>query len=148
MVLRELLGLPRCTFASICRFHLPPGAPRAAPWMAKVLPAVAEIAKRHAPRTVFTRFVPPQKAAELGGTWRKFYAKWHKLTRAEIDLELLELVPELRAHVPPAAVVDKPFYSPLRGARWTAFLHKEAPTRWSLQGPKAMSACRHRSWRR
>ncbi len=39
------------------------------PWLPRVLPAVVEIANRHAPRTVFTRFSPPTtpEAAEVRG---------------------------------------------------------------------------------
>src|SRR5205085_9209193 len=40
------------------------------PWMKRVLPAVIEIAERHAVQTVFTRFIPARHPDELPGSWR------------------------------------------------------------------------------
>jgi nicotinamidase-related amidase len=82
------------------------------PWMNRVLPIVAEIAERHAARTVFTRFIPPRHPDEMPGTWRRFYRRWAELTLDRIDPRWLELVAPLRRLVPPAAVVDKRIYSP------------------------------------
>ena len=38
------------------------------PWMARVLPAIEEIAGRHPGQTVFTRFIPPAKPRLVSGT--------------------------------------------------------------------------------
>jgi len=77
------------------------------PWLSKVLPAVEEIAARHASRTIFTRFMPALSSDEAEGAWRDYYAAWPDLTRSKLDPELLELVPALARLVPPGRVVDK-----------------------------------------
>jgi nicotinamidase-related amidase len=82
------------------------------PWMARVLPIVAGIAERHPERTVFTRFIPPQRPDRMPGSWRRYYERWQDLTLERIDPRLLELVPPLAALAPPAAVIDKRVYSP------------------------------------
>ncbi|MDP2375386.1 cysteine hydrolase [Reyranella sp.] len=78
------------------------------PWLPRVLPCVLEIARRHAGRTVFTRFVPPESPADAVGAWRDYYEHWSELTRGRIAPRLLELVDPLAALVPPARVLDKP----------------------------------------
>src|SRR5438105_8064108 len=75
------------------------------PWMRRVLPVVAEIAGRHAERTVFTRFIPPRHPDDMPGSWRRFYRRWAELTLDRIDPRWLELVPPLPRLVPPAAVI-------------------------------------------
>lgn len=82
------------------------------PWMARVLPVVARIAERHPERTVFTRFMPPRRPDERPGSWRRYYERWRELTRERIDPGLLDLVAPLAALAPPAAIIDKRFYSP------------------------------------
>jgi nicotinamidase-related amidase len=93
------------------------------PWMKRVLPIVAEIAGRHADRTVFTRFIPPRHLDELPGSWRRFYQRWAELTLDRIDPRWLELVPPLRRLVPPAAVIDKRRYSPFGEPALPQLLH-------------------------
>jgi nicotinamidase-related amidase len=87
--------------------------PWAVPWMEVILPAVCEIAGRHARRTVFTRFVPVRERTDAMGMWRAYYGKWEEVTLARIGRpELVDLVPALQRFVPPATVVDKQVYSP------------------------------------
>src|SRR4029077_5754346 len=43
------------------------------PWMARVLPAIEEIAGRHAEQTVFTRFIPPTRAQDVPGTREGYF---------------------------------------------------------------------------
>ena len=38
------------------------------PWMGRVLPVVTRIAELHPPRTVFTRFIPPQRPDGMPGS--------------------------------------------------------------------------------
>ena len=40
------------------------------PWMDRVLPVVAALANRHPERTVFTRFIPPERPDQMPGMWR------------------------------------------------------------------------------
>src|ERR1700704_846034 len=77
------------------------------PWMGRVLPIVEEIARRHAERTVFTRFLPPSQPDELPGAWQRYYRRWREMTLERIDPGLLELVPALACFAPPAKIVDK-----------------------------------------
>ena len=85
------------------------------PWMERVLPVVATLAEHAPERTIFTRFIPPVRAEDMPGTWRRYYRKWADATRERLDPQLLELMPPLRRLVPPAGVFDKPVYSALAG---------------------------------
>jgi nicotinamidase-related amidase len=85
------------------------------PWMKRVLPVVAEIAGRHAERTIFTRFIPPTAPEEMPGSWRRYWERWEELTLRRLDRRLLDLVPPLDRFAPPADVLDKRFYSPFHG---------------------------------
>jgi nicotinamidase-related amidase len=82
------------------------------PWMRAVSPQVVEVSGRHADRTIFTRFIPPETADDASGTWRRYYEKWVDMTRSRLPAELLDLVPQLSRFAPPAIVFDKPTYSP------------------------------------
>jgi nicotinamidase-related amidase len=82
------------------------------PWMQDVSPQVQEIAQRHPQRTVFTRFVPPKRAEDMPGTWRSYYKKWDTMTLDRLGPDMVDLVPLLKALVPPARIFDKMTYSP------------------------------------
>jgi nicotinamidase-related amidase len=82
------------------------------PWMKRVLPRVVAIAEHRPAATIFTRFIPPVEPDEAPGVWRDYFERWRELTRSRIDPRLLELVEPLGRFVPPAGVLDKPFYSP------------------------------------
>jgi nicotinamidase-related amidase len=88
-----------------------PGGPWATPWMPRVLPVVLAMAERFPERTVFTRFITPERPEDMPGVWRSYYQKWKALTRQHVDPLLLELLPELKRLVPPATVIDKDRYS-------------------------------------
>lgn len=81
------------------------------PWMDRVLPVVSELAGRFAERTVFTRFIPPEKPSDLPGMWQRYYTRWRDATREHLNPVLLELLPPLAKLCPPATVVDKTRYS-------------------------------------
>ena len=85
------------------------------PWMDRVLPVVAELAGRHPERTVFTRFIPPERAGDMPGMWQRYYMRWRNATREHLDRALLELLPPLAKLCPPAAVIDKSRYSAFMG---------------------------------
>ena len=82
------------------------------PWISRVLPNVYRIAERHPRRTLFTRFIPLERAGDGTGTWRRYYRKWSSVTLAELGRDMVELVPDLAHLVPPAEVLDKHVYSP------------------------------------
>lgn len=85
------------------------------PWMTRVLPVAESIARQHPERTIFTRFMPPERPENAHGVWRRYFERWHQFTQEEADPRLFELVQPLAALVPPAVVVDKPVYSPFYG---------------------------------
>jgi nicotinamidase-related amidase len=87
------------------------GAPWATPWMARVVPVVLALAGRFPERTVFTRFMTPDKPEDMSGMWRTYYEKWRNLTPQYVEPRLLELLPELQRLVPPATIIDKNRYS-------------------------------------
>jgi nicotinamidase-related amidase len=74
---------------------------------------LTETAARAFPaRTVFTRFIPPARAADAHGMWRQYYKHWSEFTRERLPPHLMALLPDLAELVPPAQVLDKHFYSP------------------------------------
>lgn len=89
------------------------------PWMDRVLPDVVRVVELDPPKTVFTRFIPPNSAEQLGGSWRRYYERWASMTRDRMDPALLDLVPDLARFVPPASLKDKLVMSP-----WFGGLHR------------------------
>jgi nicotinamidase-related amidase len=89
------------------------------PWMDRVRPVVAAIAREHAPATVFTRFIPASHPGEGEGVWRRYWHRWPAMTLSQLGFELVGLLPELQALCPPASVFDKKTYSPW----WDGRLH-------------------------
>jgi nicotinamidase-related amidase len=94
------------------------------PWLPRVLPAVVEIASRHAVRTIFTRFFPPASPQAAQGAWKSYYDRWPEMTRAELDPGLLELVEPLARLVPPASQVEKPANSAFSRPGFAAALRR------------------------
>jgi len=81
------------------------------PWMAAALPHINAVAEAMAERTVFTRFMPPERPEDMPGAWRRYYENWREVTRENIHPQLLQLMPTLARLVPPARVIDKAGYS-------------------------------------
>ena len=98
--------------------------PWRAPWMDRVRPMAARLARHRPDRTVFTRFIPPDRPEDAPGTWRRYFSRWRELTGERIDPRLLELVPELQELVPPAMMIDKPVYSPFHDGRLAPHLRE------------------------
>src|SRR3984885_16297933 len=63
------------------------------PWMNRVFPIIASLASRHPERTVFTRFIPPQRPEQMPGMWQRYYTRWRNATLECLDLRLQELMP-------------------------------------------------------
>jgi nicotinamidase-related amidase len=83
-----------------------PAGPWSTPWLERVLPVVTELASRFPERTVFTRFVTPNRPEDMPGMWQPYYRKWREVTRDEADPSWLELMPPLAPLAPPAVVID------------------------------------------
>jgi nicotinamidase-related amidase len=101
-----------------------PEGPWATPWMERVLPVVTEIAARFPERTVFTRFITPERPEDMPGTWRPYYEKWRETTRERLDARMLDLMPSLARLAPPAAIIDKTRYSSFAGSFLRAHLRQ------------------------
>jgi nicotinamidase-related amidase len=94
------------------------------PWMTRVLPLIEELVGRHPERTVFTRFMTPNKATDMPGMWQRYYARWKQATREYLDPALLGLMPALARFSPPATVIDKGRYSAFAGSQLLAHLQE------------------------
>lgn len=92
------------------------------PWMSRVLPVVVQFCERKAPRTCFTRFIPPASADHAHGAWRRYWSRWPSMTLDRLGAERVELISELQRFVPPARVLDKAAYSPWVGTGLAASL--------------------------
>jgi nicotinamidase-related amidase len=84
------------------------------PWLERVLPAVMRLAEARRERSVFTRFVPPERPEEAVGAWRRYYEHWRNMTGEQLNPRLIELVPPLAALALPELVIDKAHYSPFQ----------------------------------
>jgi len=104
------------------------------PWMERVLPKVVDISARHSERTVFTRFITPVQADDRPGRWQTYYRKWETATRAKLPPSQLELVPALGRFAPPAAVIDKPFYSAFASSKLPQYLAEKHITTLIVTG--------------
>jgi nicotinamidase-related amidase len=103
-------------------------------WMERVRKPVARLAKDQAERTIFTRFVPPHTPNEASGQWRAYFEKWSNMTRDALGDEMIDILPELKALVPPAMVFDKPIYSPWLDGRLNHYLGDKKVTTLVISG--------------
>ena len=104
------------------------------PWLVRVLPAVTRLAQAHCERTVFTRFVPPERPEDAVGSWRRYFAHWRGMTGERVDPQLIQLVPPLAALAPPAIVIDKAHYSPFKEQAFLWFLARLGADAMILSG--------------
>lgn len=77
-----------------------------------VLPAVEELAIRHADRTIFSCFIPAENANASPGMWKRYWRKWESSTLERVDPATLRLVPSRARLAPPARIIDKRVDSP------------------------------------
>ena len=77
-----------------------------------------------ASRAAFTRFMTPASADAAAGSWQRYYRRWSSVTLAEMDPDLLELVPGLAGFAPPAEVCDKTTYSAFESPAFVASLRR------------------------
>jgi nicotinamidase-related amidase len=94
------------------------------PWMDRVLPLVVALAERYPERTIFTRFIPPERSDQMPGMWQRYYMRWRQATREYLDHRLLELMPPLSVLCPPARVIDKTRYSAFAEPKLIAHLQE------------------------
>src|SRR4051812_46831855 len=101
-----------------------PGEEWGLAWLPRVLPRVSRLCEADPARTYFTRFIPANRPGQGQGKWRSYYERWADLTLEARGGQLIELIPELASFVPPAAVIDKPIYSPWLGSDLNARLQE------------------------
>ena len=77
------------------------------PWLERVLPTVMQLAETRRARSIFTRFVPPERPEDAVGAWRRYYEHWRNMTGEQLNPRLIELVPPLAALALPELVIDK-----------------------------------------
>ncbi|MBX9700674.1 MAG: cysteine hydrolase [Acetobacteraceae bacterium] len=82
------------------------------PWLERVLPVVERLAAARPDHTLFTRFIPADRPGEGEGRWGPYWERWAGMTLERLPPDATELLPPLARLVPPAAVLDKRFYSP------------------------------------
>jgi nicotinamidase-related amidase len=128
----QLEGAVHLAIDMQCLFAEP--GPWFVPWMPRIVPRVAELARRHPERTVLTRFIPPSEPAELPGAWQDYYRRWRAMTRLQLDPRLLELVEPLRRLVPPAHLCDKAVYSAFANPRLGRWLKAQGSTTVIVSG--------------
>jgi len=95
------------------------------PWMAHTRPVTERLARHRPERNIFTRFIPPLRAEDMTGAWRRYFDRWRELTGALVDPHLLELVPELKELAPAGTVLDKTVYSAFHDGRLASALHRQ-----------------------
>jgi hypothetical protein len=43
--------------------------------MERVLPVITALARLHPERSVFTRFIPPERPEQMPGMWQRYYTR-------------------------------------------------------------------------
>jgi nicotinamidase-related amidase len=86
------------------------------PWLERVVPNILSITSAHPERTIFTRFIPAERPGQGAGMWRHYYERWGSMTIDQLGPEMIDLIPDLAKHVPPARTYDKYVYSPWTGS--------------------------------
>ena len=81
------------------------------PWMERVLPTIEAVVARYRERTIFTRFITPQRPEDRPGRWKHYFKRWEQATRQNLSGDELDLVPAIARHASPSLIVDKPGYS-------------------------------------
>ncbi len=106
----------------------------ASPAVSRILPAVEECVAWAPERTVFTRFLTPSGIEDAKGQWRRFYADTPSMLASRLPPEVFEIVPALRAYVPPATVVDRFVYSVFASSRLREILYDRRPDTLIISG--------------
>src|ERR1700678_2159221 len=57
-------------------------------WMPRVTPKVEQLFARAPERTIFTRFIPPERSENAPGRWRVYYEKWSHVDGQNFKLAL------------------------------------------------------------
>ena len=77
------------------------------PTLAGITGAVAKIAAHRPQRSLFSRFLTPQRAEAAIGQWKHYYRRWESVTGESLTPGMLDLVPELATYAASSALIDK-----------------------------------------
>lgn len=87
------------------------GTEWASPVVHAIEPKVSRICAQAPHRTLFTRFLTPERAEDAQGQWQIYYRHWKSVLAGNLGPDRLDLLPPLRRFVPPARVIDKYVHS-------------------------------------
>ena len=87
-----------------------------------ILPAILRLTEHAPARTIFTRFTTPETPDQALGHWRAYYERWTSVTTGIAGADIIDIVEELKAFVPPARIADKPTYSAVESPAFCAML--------------------------
>lgn len=77
------------------------------PALTGIIGTVARIAAHRPQRTLYSRFLTPERAEDARGQWRHYYRRWASVTGEQLTTGKLALVPELAKLARPDALIDK-----------------------------------------
>ncbi len=100
----------------------------------KVLPRVEQLARHASERTLFTRFITPQRAEDCEGAWRRYYRAWSSVTLERMDPVLLDLVAPLPELAAPNRIFDKTTIDAFACDSFRDALNRLAPTALIFSG--------------
>ncbi len=81
------------------------------PALADIVPNVQRLVEARPERTLFARFVVPQRPGDARGQWQAYYERWKSVTLDELDPAMLDLVEPLAATALPDSIIGKKTYS-------------------------------------
>lgn len=94
-------------------------------WGPRVLPQIAALIRASRWPTLFTRFIPAQRAGEGHGVWARYYRKWESMTLSHLPQGMADVTPDLAVLAPDARCFDKHVYSPWFDTGLRAYLEAQ-----------------------
>jgi len=115
------------------RLFLEPG-----PWYAEaglaIIPAIRRLIDHAPEQTIFTRFITAERAEAATGSWRRYYRRWHAVTRDELSEGALGLHPELAPYAGGSRVFDKTTHDAFDDGTFAERMASLAPSALVLSG--------------
>ncbi len=115
------------------RVFLEPG-----PWYAAagltILPAIRRLLDHAPDRAIFTRFITAERPAAAKGSWRRYYRRWHAVTRDELGEGALDLYPDLAPYAAGCRVFDKATHDAFDDAAFARHVETLEPSALVLSG--------------
>lgn len=115
------------------RVFLEPG-PWYAPSGLEIIPAIHRLLDHAPDKAIFTRFITAENSAAAKGAWRRYYRRWHEVTRDELSAGALELHPDLAAYGAVARTFDKTTHDAFDEAAFARHIESLEPSALILSG--------------